>query len=195
MILVTDLSNSISWPHFPLSTPATDVRYNTIKDNKNELQSIGDNAQQIISSVSGSDAENADISRKKARVTFSMDVGSQSSPVSTSDNHSKDIGAPSKDVVGHTQKSNDDSKLRSARAQRSLRRQAKVYKEVGHGARSQRAVSLKKQLSGSNIDLNSSALPKRKVNQSEEVVKVKFNTGTLLLYKGQNRRAVFLRRC
>jgi hypothetical protein len=114
-----------------------------------------------------------------------MDVASQS-PVSTSDNQSKDVVIASKNVSG-------SSNGRTARAQRSLRRQAHGTKEIvfDQGVR-----TFKKYAPGANIHVNSSSISVNgKVNKTEEVVKVKLNTGTLLLYKGHNRRAVFLRRC
>ncbi len=117
-----------------------------------------------------------------------MDVASQSSPVSTSDNQFKDMVIPSKDASG-------SSNGRTARAQRSLRRQAHGMKEIvlDQGARA----PFKKYAPGANMqEVNSSSITLNgKANNPEEVVKVKLNTGTLLLYKGHNRRAVFLRRC
>jgi len=188
-------------PHLSLASLHY-IHTSYIQETKNELQSSSDHGQHVVSSVSGSDVENADVSaRKKARVSFSMDVASQSSPMSTSDIQSKDVGGvSSKDVSGPTATSNKsarESQGRTARAARSLRRQANGVKEVGlAGARSQRAVPFKKHVPGTNMEVNSSSsLPKRKADKTEEVVKVKLNTGTLLLYKGQNRRAVFLRRC
>jgi hypothetical protein len=154
---------------------------------------MGDVAQPIVSSVSGSEAENTDATaRKKSRVTFSMDIGSQSSPMSASDNQSKDVAIPPKDSSSNVSRKLVD---RSARAQRSLRRQTNVVKEPDHVARNQQKLGLlKRQLVSAN-ESNPSLLQKQKANKNEEVVKIKLNTGTLLLYKGANRRVVFLRRC
>lgn len=42
--------------------------------------------------------------------------------------------------------------------------------------------------------LTTTSTKKNAEGNEEEVVKVKLNTGTLYLYKGANRRAVFVRR-
>jgi len=131
-----------------------------------------------------------------------MDVASQSSPMSTSENQSKDVIDASKDISGPSmsQKASNGINRRTARAQRSLRRQSHGIKEmiVDQGIRLHQRllVPFKKQLPGTNIQVDSSSLPQKiKANKTDELVKVKLNTGTLLLYKGHHRRAVFLRRC
>ena len=96
-----------------------------------------------------------------------------------------------------------NSKRVSAREQRSRRRQAKIEEEAvtiapmpahSHkptasigGSRSKRRMPGKHSTLKKRKTINSSGA-------SEEVVKVKLNTGTLYLYRGVNRRAEFIRR-
>lgn len=56
--------------------------------------------------------------------------------------------------------------------------------------------SIKKEYSkASSLSRNDTTIMKKGAGgKEEEVVKVKLNTGTLYLYKGLNRRAVFVRR-
>ncbi len=123
---------------------------------------------------SGSDGENG---KKKTRsVTFSLEKESPPSP-SVSDTSS--------------------SRRLSARAARSARRQAKI--EVDPVAKDQIGTSTKKvfkrrmDVKRNNATSVGASLKKSSDNE-EEVVKVKLNTGTLYLYKGLHRRAVFVRR-
>ena len=78
---------------------------------------------------------------------------------------------------------------RSAREQRSLRRQAKIDED---------AVVVDKRKRGSSSvaesDDNDLKRSRSSKDAGEEVIKVKLNTGTLYLYRGLKRRAVFVRR-
>ena len=125
--------------------------------------------------------------KKKARsVTFSMDT--QSAP-------------PSPSV------SDESAKKKSARAQRQARRQAQTQKDpIKKGSAikkvmgkksfdSKRRVEVKKAKRNSSSNNNTTTIMKKGAGgKEEEVVRVKLNTGTLYLYKGFNRRAVFVRR-
>ena len=86
----------------------------------------------------------------------------------------------------------------SARARRSERRQAQIEKDpVKKGP-----AAMKKGTNKKDIEANTKNTSAGKKNSSkkgiggkeEEAVKVKLNTGTLYLYRGVNRRAVFVRR-
>lgn len=91
----------------------------------------------------------------------------------------------------------------SARAKRSKRRQAKIEKDPtktssaikkDNGKRSIEASISKKLGKGKGSKSGASTTKKGDAGKEEEVVKVKLNTGTLYLYKGLHRRAVFVRR-
>ena len=112
-------------------------------------------------------------------VTFSLDTPALLSP-STSVASSMSM----KDTV-------------SARAERSLKRQRQIEKEQVQ----KRQISGKKftkQKNGAkrsdSVETSTTIFKKGPNGKKEEVVKVKLNTGTLFLYKGINRRAVFIRR-
>ena len=110
-------------------------------------------------------------SAKKRRVTFSLDVPTPASP-SISENSS----------------SKNEAKV-SARAARSLRRQAKI-ETVAAKVAPRTSVAMKR-----GRKQNTTSTSKRgKAANDEEVVKIKLNTGTLYMYKGLNRRVVFVRR-
>jgi len=85
----------------------------------------------------------------------------------------------------------------SARAQRSLRRQANI-ETVTAKAPSQRSTTNtnnRKRGRRHSGPVNSSKAKKKvKSADDEEVVKIKLNTGTLYMYKGLNRRVSFVRR-
>lgn len=133
-------------------------------------------------SPSGSD-DQADQKKKSRSVTFSLDT-----PVPPSPSIS-DASSSMKRAV-------------SARAERSLRRQGKIEKEqvqkgptvTKFGMKPGRRID-KNGLKQSNTSNNSTTIIRKGPSgKDEEVVKVKLNTGTLFLYKGVNRRAVFVRR-
>jgi len=136
-------------------------------------------------STSGSD-DQADPKKKSRSVTFSQDTMVPPSP-SMSDASSSAM-----------------KKATSARAQRSLRRQAKIETDpVQKGCSTGNNFSIMKarrrldkhDLKPSNSSMNSTTIMRKGPSgKEEEVVKVKLNTGTLYLYKGVNRRAVFVRR-
>ena len=93
------------------------------------------------------------------------------------------------------------SRRLSARAARSARRQAKI--EVDPIQKDQNGNSSKKvfkrridmkHMKRRNGSGSASSNMKKSSEKEEEVVKVKLNTGILYLYKGLNRRAVFVRR-
>ena len=79
-----------------------------------------------------------------------------------------------------------------------MRRQAKIEKDPVRKGPSSISISNKKsglkprraEMKGKKSSQSSSS----KKGKDEEVVKVKLNTGTLYLYKGSHRRAVFVRR-
>ena len=163
-----------------------------------------------LPSTSGSEDQDMP-SIKRRTVTFALDAippesePVQSSPASISEDHASAAAV-------------------SARAQRSLRRQAKIEKNpkkkkslLRHHSRSSSGRfsnstassklcdgNLKRNLATASISNRGRSLTKCSSNTSstkkglsdkdEEVVKVKLNTGTLYLYKGVNRRAVFVRR-
>ena len=112
-------------------------------------------------------------SAKKMRVTFSLDVPTPASP-SISENSS----------------SKNEAKV-SARAARSLRRQAKIETVAAKVApRTSSSVAMKRGRKQNNTPSNK----RGKAANDEEVVKIKLNTGILYMYKGLNRRVVFVRR-
>ncbi len=79
----------------------------------------------------------------------------------------------------------------SARAERSMRRQAKIETDpVKKGSNTNKKLSRYVKRN----PINSSSNSKKNGGKDDEVVKVKLNTGTLYLYKGSVRRAVFVRR-
>jgi hypothetical protein len=89
----------------------------------------------------------------------------------------------------------------TARAARSARRQATIevdptgmpMDQNGNTTKKvfKRRMDVKNKRNSSN---NVGSSLKKKAGKEEEVVKVKLNTGTLYLYKGLHRRAVFVRR-
>ena len=110
-------------------------------------------------------------SAKKMRVTFSLDVPTPASP-SISENSS----------------SKNEAKV-SARAARSLRRQAKIETVAAKVAPRTSSVAMKR-----GRKQNNTPSKRGKAANDEEVVKIKLNTGILYMYKGLNRRVVFVRR-
>ena len=110
-------------------------------------------------------------SAKKMRVTFSLDVPTPASP-SISENSS----------------SKNEAKV-SARAARSLRRQAKIETVAAKVAPRTSSVAMKR-----GRKPNNTPSKRGKASNDEEVVKIKLNTGILYMYKGLNRRVVFVRR-
>jgi hypothetical protein len=92
----------------------------------------------------------------------------------------------------------------SARARRSKRRQAQIETDPTKTGSSIKKVIGKRALDskikkdytkGSSMsNIGTTMMKKGAGGAEEEVVKVKLNTGTLYLYKGLNRRAVFVRR-
>ena len=95
---------------------------------------------------------------------------------------------------------NSSARRVSARAARSARRQAKIEVEPTskdqNGTNTKKAI--KRRMDVKNMKRNNSnsvgSSMKKNSDKEEEVVKVKLNTGTLYLYKGLHRRAVFVRR-
>ncbi len=83
----------------------------------------------------------------------------------------------------------------SARAERSMRRQAKIETDpTKKGSNTNKKLSFKRRIDMKRNSINSSSNSKKNGGKDDEVVKVKLNTGTLYLYKGSVRRAVFVRR-
>lgn len=128
---------------------------------------------------SGSDGEQN--GKKKTRsVTFSLEKESPPSP-----------------TVSET----SSARRLTARAARSARRQATTevdptgmpMDQNGNTTKKvfKRRMDVKNKRNSSN---NVGSSLKKKSGKEEEVVKVKLNTGTLYLYKGLHRRAVFVRR-
>lgn len=160
---------------------------------KNGSQSAAESILRNPSS-SGSDGDQADTKKKTSKsnrsVTFSLG-DKQSTP--TSPNGSDTSSLPVKGL--------DAATAMSSRATRSMRRQAITEKDpVKKGSAIKKGTSkklmdanLKKDYAKAN---SSSSKNMKKVagDKDEEVVKVKLNTGTLYLYKGLDRRAVFVRR-
>lgn len=89
------------------------------------------------------------------------------------------------------------SSLATDRAQRSLRRQAKIEGEPSSSndksVETRKRVTCKQENISRKSDKSNVTSKKKSVND-EEVIKVKLNTGTLYLYRGVHRRAVFVRR-
>ena len=150
-------------------------------------------------SSSGSDGDHVDNQTKKKSasstkssrsVTFSLGANSLA-PASPS------ASDASLSIKGHAPNG------LSARAKRSKRRQAKIEKDPTKissaikkeiGKRSIEASISKKHGKGKSSKSGASTTKKGDAGKEEEVVKVKLNTGTLYLYKGLHRRAVFVRR-
>ena len=118
-------------------------------------------------------------SKKKSRsVTFHLSSGSPPSP-SVSETSSKAAV--------------------SARAERSLRRQAKIGDDPVKIASSIKKISssrngldMKKRIESKHS--GTTIMKKGASGKDEEVVKIKMNTGILYLYKGLERKAVFVRK-
>mmetsp|Transcript_12715 Transcript_12715/g.23837 ORF Transcript_12715/g.23837 Transcript_12715/m.23837 type:complete len:173 (+) Transcript_12715:90-608(+) len=127
---------------------------------------------------SGSDGDNG---KKKTRsVTFSLEKQSPPSPSASDASSSLHV---------------------SARAARSARRQAKI--ETDPIKKVPSIEPPKNKLQKRRFDMksvkrngssNASSMKKGAGGKDDEVVKVKLITGTLYLYKGRHRRAVFVRR-
>lgn len=167
-------------------------------DAKNSTQSTSESILRHPS-TSGSDGDQVDHQQKKSSsaksnrsVTFSLGEN-QSSP-------SPSVSDASLSVKGNV----TNAAALSVRAKRSKRRQAKIEKDPAKkvtgkkSTSSKRSVesSMKKEFVKSHSSSNNSTTIKKKGagGKDEEVVKVKLNTGTLYLYKGLHRRAVFVRR-
>lgn len=122
---------------------------------------------------------NSENDKKKTRaVTFSLETGETPPSPSVSD-------------------ASSSLRNKTARAQRSARRQLKVETEPAKKGPamipkkgSKRRMEMKKEIGV----VTTTSIKKSSDDKDEEVVKVKLNTGTLYLYKGANRRAVFVRR-
>uniref|UniRef100_A0A7S2S868 Uncharacterized protein n=1 Tax=Eucampia antarctica TaxID=49252 RepID=A0A7S2S868_9STRA len=121
-----------------------------------------------VTSSSEIDCDNN--SAKKRRVTFSMDVSTPASPSVS------DISSQNRAKV-------------SARAQRSLRRQANI-ETVAAKVVPRSAAAIKRGRKQSPATSSKRGKPA----DDEEVVKIKLNTGTLYMYRGLNRRVMFVRR-
>lgn len=143
-----------------------------------------DSSEPILQPGSTSGSDDQTDPKKKSRVTFSQDTMVPPSPSIS------DASSSMKRAV-------------SARAQRSLRRQAKIEKDpVQKGCSTGNKFSIMKPRrridkndQQANSSMNSTTIMRKGPSgKEEEVVKVKLNTGTLYLYKGVNRRAVFVRR-
>mmetsp|Transcript_14497 Transcript_14497/g.20670 ORF Transcript_14497/g.20670 Transcript_14497/m.20670 type:complete len:195 (-) Transcript_14497:145-729(-) len=120
---------------------------------------------------------------------------------------SNDTVAPASSATESSSQTIDKAATISARAQRSLRRQAKVVPEEKKTVprkkssirKSTHSMVAKKRNAMKKLSKSKSSrgLPKssRKPpsDKDEEVVTVEMNTGILYLYKGANRRAVFVR--
>lgn len=129
--------------------------------------------------ASSSDGENG---KKKTRsVTFSLEKQSPPSPSASASDTST-------------------ARRLSARAARSARRQAKIEtdptKKGSNANPAKKAFKRRNEMKNMKRNGSSNATTTKKGagGKDEEVVKVKLNTGTLYLYKGLHRRAVFVRR-
>mmetsp|Transcript_15787 Transcript_15787/g.19252 ORF Transcript_15787/g.19252 Transcript_15787/m.19252 type:complete len:190 (+) Transcript_15787:84-653(+) len=162
-------------------------------DGKNFTQSAGESI--LRSSGSDGDENNqssqlkqkkvsSSVSKNNRSVTFSLDNQSPPSP---------SISDASSSIKGRGV---------SARAQRSMRRQAKIETDPskkssmikkGYNKR-QMEYNIKKEFNKLVASDTTTIMKKGAGGKEEEVVKVKLNTGTLYLYKGLHRRAIFNRR-
>jgi len=130
--------------------------------------------------ASSSDGENG---KKKTRsVTFSLEKQSPPSPSASASDTS-------------------NARRVSARAARSARRQATIETDPskkGSANSSKKAFKRRNEMKSmkrnGSSNSNTAMSKKGTGGKEEEVVKVKLNTGTLYLYKGLHRRAVFVRR-
>mmetsp|Transcript_26312 Transcript_26312/g.38989 ORF Transcript_26312/g.38989 Transcript_26312/m.38989 type:complete len:172 (+) Transcript_26312:56-571(+) len=129
--------------------------------------------------ASSSDGENG---KKKTRsVTFSLEKQSPPSPSASASDTST-------------------ARRLTARAARSARRQAKIEtdptKKGSNANPAKKAFKRRNDMKNMKRNGSSNATTTKKGagGKDEEVVKVKLNTGTLYLYKGLHRRAVFVRR-
>lgn len=134
-----------------------------------------------VTSSSEIECDNTGNSANKKKVTFSMKVSTPASPSVS------DVSTP-----------NDKNEANvSARAQRSLRRQAKI-ETIAAKAVSQRPSTStnnsKRVRRYTGAATSSKSKKKGKAADNEEVIKIKLNTGTLYMYKGLNRRVSFVRR-
>lgn len=101
-----------------------------------------------------------------------------------------DESQPASDADTDTSARNGKSSCRSAREERSRRRQAKVEDEIVPGMTNE--LSAESRFSSDTVDPRKNKRPRE--DNNGEVVKVKLLTGTLYLHRGKQRRAEFIRR-
>ena len=132
----------------------------------------------------------------------------QSQSSTGSDDKEASSGGPEEAAIEDDSGAHSDSSSRSggtrggranraaARAARSLRRQAKIEKTTPLATVPAQA-TWAGAVAGTNaapVPASPESLKRIHATAEDEVVKVKLNTGTLYLYKGFIRRAVFVRR-
>lgn len=143
--------------------------------NEEESEMKQDSSEPTARPGSASDSDDQADQKKKSRsVTFSLDTPAPPSPSIS------DASSSMKRAV-------------SARAERSLKRQRKIEKEQVQKGPST-VNKFMKPRRPNPMETSTTVFRKGPSGKEEEVVKVKLNTGTLFLYKGIHRRAVFVRR-
>ncbi len=150
-------------------------------------------------SSSGSDGDQADSQHK--RKASAATKSNRSVTFSLGANNSTPASPSASDASLSIKGSAAAAAALSARAKRSKRRQAKIEKDPTKIASAIKKDNGKKSIEGSipkklvkGKATKNSSTKKGLGGKEEEVVKVKLNTGTLYLYKGLHRRAVFVRR-
>jgi len=177
-----------------------------------------DKVHETSQSVSSSDADGSSASggsrAKRAKRTGSgtdqqqLQLQLQSQSSTGSDDKEASSGGPEEAAIEDDSGAHSDSSSRSggtrggranraaARAARSLRRQAKIEKTTPLATVPAQA-TWAGAVAGTNaapVPASPESLKRIHATAEDEVVKVKLNTGTLYLYKGFIRRAVFVRR-
>ena len=177
-----------------------------------------DKVHETSQSVSSSDADGSSASggsrAKRAKRTGSgtdqqqLQLQLQSQSSTGSDDKEASSGGPEEAAIDDDSGAHSDSSSRSggtrggranraaARAARSLRRQAKIEKTTPLATVPAQA-TWAGAVAGTNaapVPASPESLKRIHATAEDEVVKVKLNTGTLYLYKGFIRRAVFVRR-
>ena len=177
-----------------------------------------DKVHETSQSVSSSDPDGSSASggsrAKRAKRTGSgtdqqqLQLQLQSQSSTGSDDKEASSGGPEEAAIEDDSGAHSDSSSRSggtrggranraaARAARSLRRQAKIEKTTPLATVPAQA-TWAGAVAGTNaapVPASPESLKRIHATAEDEVVKVKLNTGTLYLYKGFIRRAVFVRR-
>ena len=177
-----------------------------------------DKVHETSQSVSSSDADGSSASggsrAKRAKRTGSgtdqqqLQLQLQSQSSTGSDDKEASSGGQEEAAIEDDSGAHSDSSSRSggtrggranraaARAARSLRRQAKIEKTTPLATVPAQA-TWAGAVAGTNaapVPASPESLKRIHATAEDEVVKVKLNTGTLYLYKGFIRRAVFVRR-